>query len=63
MTRCGAAIAWRLNSDDYDAEYFTEVRPNLRKLGDFDFARYGLGDDQVAGLRRVCEDRWPARDE
>jgi predicted nucleotidyltransferase component of viral defense system len=57
------ALAWRLSPDDYDAGYFTDVRPNLRKLGDFDFMQYGLSGQQVAELRDLFEERWPARDD
>jgi hypothetical protein len=56
-------LAFRLNPDDYDAEYFTAVLPNLHQLGDFDFEQYGLTGQQVTELRKLFEERWPAREE
>jgi len=56
------ALAWRLNPDDYDAEYFTGVLPNLRQLPDFDFAQYGMSEQRVNKLRDLFEQQWPARE-
>jgi hypothetical protein len=56
-------LVWRLNPHDYDAEYFTQVLPNLRQLGDFDFTQYGLSEQQVRELRDLFEKQWPAREE
>ncbi len=55
------ALAWQLNPDDYDADYFTQVLPNLADLDDFEFTQYGLGDRQVKELRQLFEQQWPAR--
>ncbi|MGH3195731.1 MAG: nucleotidyl transferase AbiEii/AbiGii toxin family protein [Streptosporangiaceae bacterium] len=55
------ALAWRLNPDDYDAEYFTQVLPNLADLDDFEFEQYGLNPGQVKELRELFERQWPAR--
>jgi hypothetical protein len=55
------ALAWQLNSDDYDAGYFTQVRPNLADLDDFEFTQYGLDSGQVKELRELFEQRWPNR--
>jgi len=54
-------LAWRLNQDDYDADDFTRVLPNLRQLPDFDFTQYGMSEQRVKALRDLFEQRWPAR--
>jgi predicted nucleotidyltransferase component of viral defense system len=55
------ALAWRLNSDDYGADYFTQVLPNLADLDDFEFEQYGLDPERVKELRELFEQMWPAR--
>lgn len=57
------ALAWELNSDDYPADYFTQVLPNLADLDDFEFTQYGLSDQHVKDLRQLFEQQWPAREE
>jgi hypothetical protein len=54
-------LAWRLNPDDYDAAYFTEVLGNLADLDDFEFRQLGLSGRQVTDLRAAFEGQWPRR--
>ena len=54
-------LAWRLNPDDYDADYFTQVLPNLADLDDFEFEQYGISPGQVKELRELFERLWPSR--
>ncbi|MGH3188316.1 MAG: nucleotidyl transferase AbiEii/AbiGii toxin family protein [Streptosporangiaceae bacterium] len=55
------ALAWRLNPDDYDAEYFTQVLPNLADLDDFEFEQFGLDPARVKELRALFDRQWPTR--
>lgn len=55
------ALAWQLNPDDYDAEYFTQVPENLADLDDFEFEQYGLAPGQVKELREAFDRQWPSR--
>ncbi len=57
------ALAWKLNPDDYDAAYFTQVVPNLADLDDFEFEQYGLNPAQVKELREFFGEHWPSREE
>jgi hypothetical protein len=55
------ALAWQLNPDDYDAEYFTQVPGNLADLDDFEFEQCGLNTRQIKELRELFERQWPSR--
>jgi hypothetical protein len=54
------ALAWQLNSEDYDAAYFTAVLDNLADLDDFEFEQY-VNPQRLKELRDYFKQHWPSR--